>query len=83
MTPILLGIDWLCENEMAIELKDGYLRKMKDGKLKIYPIRPQLTEGMNEAIEPESEGHRKPEIAKCNQDSDVRNRKDISTGNKR
>jgi hypothetical protein len=67
MTPILLGIDWLCENEMAIELKDGCLRQIKDGKLKSYPIRPQLTEGMSESIEPGSESCKNQEIAKCSQ----------------
>jgi hypothetical protein len=68
---------------MAIELKDGCLRQIKDGKLKSYPIRPQLTEGMSESIEPESESCKNPEIAKCSQIPTSGTEKNISTGNKR
>jgi hypothetical protein len=66
IAPLLLGIYLLCENEIIFDLKNGYLRRETGGELKSYPIRPQLTEGVSEAIEQESESHRRQEIAKFN-----------------
>jgi hypothetical protein len=51
---------------MIAELKNGRLHREKDGGHKSYHIRPQLTEGAVEAVEPQSESCSGQDIATCN-----------------